>query len=269
MKPGIFALVIVLALTIADGARSAERAAERIFEGPKSAVATTRLDELVIAEQRRHGVQMAASCPDTVFVRRVYLDVIGRVPSYDELVAFDEQRGKDKRAKLVERLLHDDKYTEEYAAHWATTWTNLLIGQSGGNDRRSMTSRDGLKKYLRDSFAANKPYNRMVYELVTAEGATEPGAENFNGAVNFLVDKVNDEKAVLATSSTSRIFLGLQVQCTQCHNHPFNQWKQQTFWEFNSFFRQTRSLRRFVSGTRDIDHAELVNEVTGPDHVAD
>jgi hypothetical protein len=96
--------------------------------------------------------------------------------------------------------------------------------------------------------------------LVTAEGATEPGAENFNGAVNFLVDKVNDEKAVLATSSTSRIFLGLQVQCTQCHNHPFNQWKQQKFWEFNSFFRQTRALRRFVSGTRDIDHTELVNE---------
>jgi hypothetical protein len=207
--------------------------------------------------------QISRPAPDTddlQWCRRVYLDVIGRVPSYDELVAFDEQRGKDKRAKLVERLLHDDKYTEEYAAHWATTWTNLLIGQSGGNDRRSMTSRDGLKKYLRDSFAANKPYNRMVYELVTAEGATEPGAENFNGAVNFLVDKVNDEKAVLATSSTSRIFLGLQVQCTQCHNHPFNQWKQQTFWEFNSFFRQTRSLRRFVSGTRDIDHAELVNE---------
>lgn len=202
----------------------------------------------------------APDADDLEWCRRVYLDVIGRVPSYDELMAFDDQRGKDKRAKLVERLLHDDQYTEEYAAHWATTWTNLLIGQSGGNDRRSMTSRDGLKKYLRDSFAANKPYNRMVYELVTAEGATEPGAENFNGAVNFLVDKVNDEKAVLATSSTSRIFLGQQVQCTQCHNHPFNQWKQQKFWEFNSFFRQTRSLRRFVSGTRDIDHAELVNE---------
>ena len=67
------------------------------------------------------------------------------------------------------------------------------------------------------------------------------------------------EKGVLAASSTSRIFLGQQVQCTQCHNHPFNQWKQQKFWEFNSFFRQTRALRRF-QGTNDIAFAELVNE---------
>jgi len=62
------------------------------------------------------------------------------------------------------------------------------------------------------------------------------------------------------SSSVSRIFLGQQVQCTQCHNHPFNDWKQQKFWEFNSFFRQTRALRRFVDGTRDISYAELVSE---------
>jgi len=106
----------------------------------------------------------------------------------------------------------------------------------------------------------DKPYNKIVYELITAEGSTKPGIANFNGAVNFLIDKVNEEKGVLATSSASRIFLGQQVQCTQCHNHPFNQWKQQKFWEFNAFFRQTRALRRFVNGTNDIDHAELVSE---------
>jgi hypothetical protein len=123
-------------------------------------------------------------------------------------------------------LLHDDKYTEEYASHWSTVWTNILIGQSGGNGRDSMISRAGMQKYLRDSFARNKSYDRIVFDLVTATGSTKPGTENFNGAVNFLVDKVNEEKGVLATSSTSRIFLGQQVQCTQYHNHPFNQWKQ-------------------------------------------
>ncbi|MEM7560147.1 MAG: DUF1553 domain-containing protein, partial [Planctomycetota bacterium] len=75
-----------------------------------------------------------------------------------------------------------------------------------------------------------------------------------------LIDKVNDEEGTLATSATSKVFLGLQVQCTQCHNHPFNQWKQQKFWEFNAFFRQSRALRRFVPGTRDVDHGELVNQ---------
>ena len=74
--------------------------------------------------------------------------------------------------------------------------------------------------------------------------------------------KVNEENGTQATAAVSRIFLGLQVQCTQCHNHPFNQWKQQKFWEFNAFFRQSRALRRYVSGSvnRDIDHAEIVNE---------
>ncbi|WP_345685716.1 DUF1549 domain-containing protein [Novipirellula caenicola] len=209
---------------------------------------------------RDYEIRPAPEVDDATWCRRVYLDVIGRIPTLEELKTFLDSKGNDKRAKLVDQLLYDDKYTEEYANHWGSIWTNVLIGRSGGTDRRSMTSRDGMQKYLRDSFATNKPYNTMVYELVTAEGTTKPGTDKFNGAVNFLVDKVNDENGVLATSSTSRIFLGQQVQCTQCHNHPFNQWKQQKFWEFNSFFRQTRSLRRFVDGTRDIDHAELVSE---------
>jgi hypothetical protein len=207
-----------------------------------------------------YEISPAKQADDAVWCRRVYLDILGRIPTLDELEAFSSERGAGKRAKLVDQLLHDDRYTEEYANHWATVWTNLLIGRGGGMDRRDLTNRDGMTKYLRDSFAANKPYDRMVYELVTAEGATKPGAPGFNGAVNFLVGKVNEEKGVLAASSVSRIFLGQQVQCTQCHNHPFNNWKQQKFWEFNSFFRQTRSLRRFVDRTRDVDYAELVSE---------
>ena len=202
----------------------------------------------------------AKEVDDAIWCRRIYLDVIGRIPSLDELREFLADRKSERREKLVDRLLHDDRYTEEYSNHWATVWTNLLIGQGGGMDRRDPTNRDGMMKYLRDSFAANKPYDRLVYELVAAEGATKPGTPSFNGAVNFLVGKVNDEKAVLAASSVSRIFLGQQVQCTQCHNHPFNDWKQQKFWEFNSFFRQTRALRRFVDGTRDLEYAELVSE---------
>jgi hypothetical protein len=209
---------------------------------------------------RDFEIRPASEADDATWCRRVFLDVVGRVPDQTELSEFVSAKGKDKRAALVDTLLHDDKYTEEYASHWSTVWTNILIGQSGGNGRDSMISRAGMQKYLRDSFARNKSYDRIVFDLVTATGSTKPGTENFNGAVNFLVDKVNEEKGVLATSSTSRIFLGQQVQCTQCHNHPFNQWKQQMFWEFNSFFRQTRSLRRFVEGTRDVDHAELIDE---------
>ncbi|WP_419195322.1 DUF1549 domain-containing protein [Novipirellula herctigrandis] len=209
---------------------------------------------------RDYEIRPASEADDATWCRRVYLDILGRIPTLEELNAFLADRGSGKRAKLVNTLLYDDRFTEEYAGHWGTIWTNILIGRSGGTERRTLINRDGMQKYLRDAFAQNKPYNDLVYELVTAVGSTKPGTKNFNGAVNFLVEKVNEEKAVLATSSTSRILLGQQVQCTQCHNHPFNQWKQQKFWEFNSFFRQTRSLRRFVDGTRDIDHAELINE---------
>ena len=197
---------------------------------------------------------------DGLWARRVYLDIIGRIPTSSELNEFMMDKSSDKDERLVRKLLYDDRYTEEYARNWATIWANILIGRTGGNERNSFISREGMLKYLRDSFARNKPYNDMVYDLVTATGSTKPGTENFNGAANFLVMKVNEEKGTLATSATSKIFLGLQVQCTQCHNHPFNQWKQQKFWEFNSFFRQTRALRRFVENTRDVSYAELVDE---------
>jgi len=202
----------------------------------------------------------ASPATDGEWCRRVFLDVIGRVPSVAEMRSFLGDKDPQKRAKLVDRLLNDEEFTEEYARNWTTIWTNVLIGRNGGNEQRSLTSRPGLQKYLRDSFARNKPYDVMVRELVTATGSTTPGSEGFNGAVNFLVMKVNEEKGTLATAETAKIFLGLQVQCTQCHNHPFNDWKQQKFWDMNAFFRQTRALRKFVEGSREIESGELVNE---------
>ncbi|MBW3598601.1 MAG: DUF1549 domain-containing protein, partial [Planctomycetes bacterium] len=208
--------------------------------------------------------QLTPSPPatDGEWCRRVYLDILGRIPSYQELTDFLADSSSDKKAKLVDNLLYDEKYTEEYARNWTTLWTNTLIGRSGGTEDDTLISRPGMQKYLRDSFARNKPYDRMVHELVSATGVTSPGAQDFNGAVNFLVGKL-EEDAALATADTSKIFLGLQVQCTQCHNHPFNEWKQQKFWEMNAFFRQTRALREFIPGTRDVASARLANEDFG------
>ncbi|MCI0358978.1 MAG: DUF1549 and DUF1553 domain-containing protein, partial [Planctomycetaceae bacterium] len=196
---------------------------------------------------------------DAEWCRRVYLDVIGRIPSVDELRAFVASRDADRKAQLVHKLLTDDAYIDEYARNWTTIWTNILIGRNGGLDNNTMINREGMQKYLRDSLARNKPYDRMVYELVTATGATAPGVEDFNGATNFLVMKL-DENAAQATAMTAKIFLGLQVQCTQCHNHPFNDWKQQKFWEFNAFFRQTRAAR--LGMRREMGNAKLMNQDT-------
>lgn len=232
----------------------------------KSASSATALPTQVskINEEIRKGWKDASIKPtgaasDGEWCRRVFLDVLGRIPSVQELNAFVNSKEKDKRQKLINSLLHDEKYTDDFVRNWTTIWTNILIGRSGGTGDDRLTSRAGMQKFLRDAFANNKPYDRMVSELVTAKGVSQPGEEGFNGAVNFLANKL-DEEGAQATAQTSRIFLGLQVQCTQCHNHPFNDWKQQKYWEFNAFFRQARILRRFEQGGNRPTAVELVNQ---------
>ncbi len=219
------------------------------------------IDGYIEQSWKEFGLTPSKIEDDGKWARRVFIDLIGRIPTHDEYRTFVADKSSDKRIALVRRLLHDPKYTEEYANYWGTIWTNILIGRSGGTERDSLINRGGMEKYLRDHFAQNRSYDDMVFELVTASGSTKPGTPKFNGATNYLAMKVNEDGGTLATASVAKTFLGLQVQCTQCHNHPFNdEWKQQKFWEMNAFFRQTRALRRFVSGTRDIDHAELVDE---------
>ena len=107
-------------------------------------------------------------------------------------------------------------------------------------DDKLPTDRDGMRR-ISAGFVrhATSPIDKMVYELVSATGTSKPGEEGYNGAVNFLIGKM-DDNGIQATAKTAQIFLGLSVQCTQCHNHPFNDWKQNSFWEMNAFFRQTK-----------------------------
>lgn len=205
-----------------------------------------------------YELKPSAEATENEWCRRVYLDIIGRIPTVEELKQFSADKSKNKKQKLVETLLYDDLYTEEFVRNWTTLWTNLLIGRTGGMDNNSMINRAGMQKFLRDSFARHKPYDKMAYELITATGKTAPGETEFNGAVNFLIDKVNEENASLATAATSRLFLGLQVQCTQCHNHPFNDWKQQKYWEMNAFFRQVRAFPGGMRGSNAA--AELADQ---------
>ncbi len=199
------------------------------------------INRLVKEMWTAYEIEPVQPAEDYEWCRRIYLDLLGRIPTVDELQEFTNNKSEDRYEQLVDKLLDHDDYTEEYSRNWTTIWTNLLIGRTGGNNNNSMINRAGMQKYLRDSFARNKPYDRMVSELVTATGNVAPDAESFNGATNFLIDKVNDENASQATAAVSKIFLGLQVQCTQCHNHPFNKWEQQKYWEMNAFFRQVRA----------------------------
>ncbi|MDX1947059.1 MAG: DUF1549 domain-containing protein [Pirellulaceae bacterium] len=171
---------------------------------------------------------------DAEWCRRLFVRVIGRIPTADELKSFTTDRAADRRQKLVDKLLSDDNYVEEYARHWATTWSNILIGRTGGE---MDANRAGLEQYLRQSFARNKPYDQLVRELITATGSSRPGSDQYNGAVNFLLAGYQPD-ATLATARVSRVFLGHQLQCAQCHAHPSHGWSQEQFWSLNAFFRQ-------------------------------
>jgi hypothetical protein len=179
--------------------------------------------------QLRQGWQDAEVTPsvksdDAEWIRRVSLDIVGHIPTAERVTEFLADRHEDKRAVLIDELLDD----EDYIRNWTTVWTNLLIGRS--NPRN--VNRESLQKFLRDSFAENRGWNEIVAEFISAEGSADE-----HGATNFLIAHVNNQ-AVPATAITAKLFLGLQIQCTQCHNHPFNNKTQEEFWAFNSFFQQ-------------------------------
>ncbi len=163
---------------------------------------------------------------DHEWCRRVYLDLTGRIPTATELERFLNDKRPERERRLVDRLLE----TPEFAMNWATRWTNLLVGRSP-NER---VDRLALLKYLRTSIAKNNPWSLVVSDLISAKGDPKK-----NGPANFLVAHLNNQ-AVPATAFVARTLLGTQIQCAQCHRHPFYETTQQQFWELNSFFKQAK-----------------------------
>ena len=237
-------------------------------EGTETGFPTHTINRLLKESWEEYEVMPSSTATEGEWCRRVFLDVLGRIPTTDELNVFLEDKSSEKKRHLVDRLL-SAKYDGTYSRNWSNVWTNILIGRSGGSERNSRTNRQGMENYLSEAFAENRPYDQIVFELLSAQGTSRPPGKNqdaprFNGAVNFLAMKLgnnpNDpEYGAQATAKTSQIFLGLRIQCTQCHDHPFNRWKQNQFWELNAFFRQTVALRRFEGG-RMIAFVELADQ---------
>jgi hypothetical protein len=239
MRVSTFALRLVvfgvvassLLVSTADAQSRTRRSAN---DGPFTTGSSDELIEYIDGRIRQgwedNEIKPSSPADDAEWVRRVHLDILGRIPEGSVVDAFLKDRDPAKRAKLIDTLLDD----EGYVRNFTTIWTNLCIGR--GTPRR--VSRDGMQKFFREAFARNRPWDQVVFDLISAEGHFEE-----NGAVNYMLAQMamNDEM-VQATAKTARLFLGLQIQCTQCHNHPFNDWQQERFWQFNSFLRQARKV---------------------------
>ncbi len=243
---------VLVVVFVVQGGRMASPAEQDHFGIPQ----VKFINEQISSSWIDAELKPSEAATDGEWCRRVYLDVIGRIPSLEEVRAYVADSSPTKRPDLVDRLLGEG-FVDDYARNWTDVWSTVLIGRDVGNE---MVSRPGMRQYLRRSFSKNIPYDRFMEELVTATGANanREDADGFNGAANFLSGTLAED-GVQATAKTAQIFLGLQVQCTQCHNHPFNKGKQNQFWELNAFFRQARALRRF-NGSRDIQWIELVDE---------
>jgi hypothetical protein len=234
-------------------------------EGAASAEAATGADVSIfefIDQQIRQGwqdneIEPSPAATDEEWVRRVYLDVVGRIPTLQEVGSFLDDKNPRKRSILIDSLLDH----EDYVRNFTTIWTNYSIGR--GTPRQ--VSRTGMEKFFREAFARNRPWNEIVVDIITASGHFEE-----NGAVNYILAQMqNRDEGVQLTAMTARLFLGLQVQCTQCHNHPFNKWQQDQFWEYNSFFRQVNRVdhRKLDPNTGRMvdDYSEVVwQEFSGP-----
>lgn len=226
--------LLTLSLVFTSSLPSAVQAADSDAEIIK------KINELIRLGWEDNEVKPSPKATDEEFARRVTLDILGHIPEYQHLMTFLEDESRTKREELVNDLLDN----EAYIRNWTSIWGNKLVGRA--NNRGG--GRAALNRWLRQAFYTNTPYDQFVKELISAEGNSQE-----NGAVVFLASHLNDG-AIPATSITSRLFLGRQVQCTQCHDHPFNDWKQAQFWGMNAFFRGTRREGSAMNGVTLTDN---------------
>jgi len=186
-----------------------------------------------------------ARSSDSVFVRRIYLDLVGMIPSYDETIAFLKDSDPQKRTKLIDKLLDDPRF----ATQQAHAWDLVLFGRHPQNIDATR-KRDGFKKWLADQFAKNEPYDKIVKNLLTAE---QEGSELF-----YVQYRNAPEEAATAVS---RVFLGTQLQCARCHDHPFEHWTQKDFFGMAGFF--VRLVVIDAGGTANAKKYKIAEKSTG------
>jgi hypothetical protein len=211
---------------------------------PLSAAA---IDRQLAAAWRARGLAAGPLVDDAGFLRRLTIDLTGTIPTGEAVRAFLADKHVDKRQRAIDTLLA----TPEYALHWATYWDRLLMGRTA---QGNVVDRVAFGRWLYDQFANNRPWDELVFQLLSASGQNTLGGVKKNAlgplqepepdptgqvhaAVNWLL-RYNQNPTDL-TGKVSRLFLGVQVQCAQCHDHPSEKWKQEDFRSLASCFSRT------------------------------
>jgi len=191
------------------------------------------IDKHVHAKLKRMKILPGDMCTDAEFVRRVYFDLTGLPPTIDVARAFieDETDSRAKREKLIDELIA----SKDFVKNWANRWADLLQCSSESLGQKGLWM---FRNWIEQSVAENKPYNKMVRELLTAEGSCYE-----NPAVNYM--RVLREPGKI-TEDVSQTFLGVRFNCNKCHDHPFEKWTQNQYYQFGAYFAQVSIKRGFL-----------------------
>ena len=196
---------------------------------PKYDKPANYIDQLVNAKLMKIRMNPSPICSDDVFLRRVYLDLVGLLPTEKEASTFLADKAPNKRAKLIDTLINRKEFTEL----WVSKWAEWLMMRSN-----NQVSYKGVLLYynwLAEQIGNNVPLDQMVQELLASSGGTFSVP-----ATNFYEMEQNNLKVA---ENVAQVFMGMQIQCAQCHNHPFDRWTQQEYYNFAAFFSQVGRKR--------------------------
>ena len=215
------------------------------------------IDSFVLAKLRKMNVAPYPLSSDPEFVRRVYLDSIGTLPTAEEVRAFVSDARADKRSILIDRLLD----REEYASFWTVKFEDWFRNNQLNSQGRSMGK---FKEWVRDWIAQDRPYDQMVRALLTSEGDTfqNPAANFWHPATDFMLKKFDVNKV---TPTVTRLFLGIRLECAECHNHPLENFTQDDFYGLSAFFARLRVKHGYGEYRRTWyldDEGEVLHPVT-------
>lgn len=198
------------------------------------------VDDHVFANLDRIGIPVSGLCDDATFLRRVTLDIAGRIPTIEESKSFLADQDPNKRSKRIDDLLQGT----DYADYFANKWTALLKNRR--DDASDITSNFAFHAWVRDSLLTNVPYDQMVRELLAATGTVIA-----NPAVAWY-KRVKEPKQQM--EDVAQLFLGVRMQCAQCHHHPFERWSQDDYYGLSAFFTQVGRKPTGVRGEDLIFH---------------
>ncbi len=196
-------------------------------------LAAGEIDRLIAREQKAAGVTPAPRTTDEQFIRRVHLDLTGKLPQSADILAFIADKDANKRGKLIDKLLDTDEFASNWAAYWREVVAVRLTALQGRGLQRN------FERWLAKSFKENKRWSEIVKEMLTFSGPAKFDDEKA-GPAFFLGGHLGADSVVEQAAETSRVFLGIQINCAQCHDHPFDAWKREQFHELAAYFARIR-----------------------------